>query len=428
VIRALAAAGVLVVASAGPATGAGLIRVAVVEQARVVEIRGSDVEVMELGRCDGCRASGPWRTDLVRAVPAPAGVEVDGVRASGFRLTSGRLLRINGRDYTPPIEILKSGDTLIVVNELLLEDYLAGVLRAEAGEKFPKEALRAQAIAARTYAAHQRAIALGKPFHIIASTAHQQYAGRVASPSPIWDAVRETTGQVLLWEGEVFPAFYHTESGGYTEDPRTVFAARNMPALRPVVCPFSAGSPHYYWNLDIRLADLSEALRRGGVDVGAVRRVAVTDRTPSLRASSVLVTGTRSSAQMRGNDFRRMLGYDSFKSTLFAVAIDGELARFTGRGYGHGVGLCQWGAKGMAERGHSARQILEFYYPGTTFGVLNDPAANGGRGLGDAGAAGSALAGGRGMGGRWPLERDGGSAGGALAGGVGGRPEPPNSR
>ncbi|HEV8144562.1 MAG TPA: hypothetical protein VGQ77_17005, partial [Methylomirabilota bacterium] len=128
-------------------------------------------------------------------------------------------------------------------------------------------------------------------------------------------------------------------------------------------------------------------------------------------------------------------------------AIDGELARFTGRGYGHGVGLCQWGAKGMAERGHSARQILEFYYPGTTFGVLNDAPANGGRELGDGGAAGSALAGGRRMGGRWPLERDGGAAGsalaggrvlggrwpleragGALAGGLGGRPEPPNSR
>ena len=84
-----------------------------------------------------------------------------------------------------------------------------------------------------------------------------------------------------------------------------------------------------------------------------------------------------------------MLGYDSFKSTLFAVAIDGELARFAGRGYGHGVGMCQWGAKGMAERGYTARQILEFYYPGTTFGFLS---------------------------------------GATISGGLGGRPEPPNFR
>jgi stage II sporulation protein D len=296
---------------------------------------------------------------------------VDGVRAGGFRLTSDRALRVNGRDYTPPIDLLRNGEAISVVNELPLEDYIAGVLRAEAGEKFPKEALRAQAIVARTYAAHQRAIANGKPFHILASTAHQQYAGRVAATSPVWDAVRETTGQVLLWEGEVFPAFYHTESGGYTEDPRTVFAARNMPALKPVVCPFSAGSPHYYWNLDLRLSEITEALRRGGIDVGPIKRIEVAERTPSLRAANVLVTGTRGSTQVRGNEFRRLLGYDTFKSTLFAVAVDGELARFAGRGYGHGVGMCQWGAKGMAERGHTARQILEFYYPGTSFGMLN---------------------------------------------------------
>ena len=361
---------VVVAVSAGPALAAGTIRVAVVEQARVVEVRGSDVEVTEVGRCDRCRAR-PVRVDLVRAVPAGTLVDVDGVRAPGFRLTSDRPLRINGREYPAPLDLVRNGDGIAVVNELALEDYLPGVLSAEAGEKFPREGLRAQAIVARTYAVHQRLISAGKPYNILASTAHQQYAGRVASSSPVWDAVRETTGQVLLWEGEVFPAFYHTESGGYTEDPRTVFAARNMPGLKPVVCPYSAGSPHYFWNLDVSLANIGEALRRGGVDVGQLRRVAVADRTPSLRAATVIVTGTRGNAQVRGNDFRRMLGYDTFKSTLFAVAIDGDVARFSGRGYGHGVGMCQWGAKGMAERGYTARQIVEFYYPGTTFGFLN---------------------------------------------------------
>jgi stage II sporulation protein D len=176
---------------------------------------------------------------------------------------------------------------------------------------------------------------------------------------------------VLLWEGEVFPAFYHTESGGYTEDPRTVFAARNMPALKPVRCEFSAGSPHYYWSLDVRLADLAEILRRYEVGVGSVVAIDVSERTPSLRAATVTVHGTRASVRLRGNDFRRMMGYDTFKSTLFAVAVDSQWARFSGRGYGHGVGMCQWGAKGMAEQGHTARQILGFYYPGTTLGTLD---------------------------------------------------------
>jgi len=359
-----------VLASAGPALADVTIRVAIAEQARVVEIRGTDVDIVELGRCEGCR--GRLRVDAVRAVPSGTLVDIDGVRAPGFRLTSDRPLRINGRDYPAPLDLVRVGDGITVVNELPLEDYLPGVLRAEAGDKFPKEALRAQAIVARTYAAHQRVISAGKPYHILASTAHQQYAGRVPPTSPVWDAVRETSGQILLWEGEVFPAFYHTDSGGYTEDPRTVYAARNMPGLKPIMCPFSAGSPHYLWNFDIRLADLGEALRRGGVDVGQVRRVTVAERTPSLRASVVAVSGTRGQAQVRGNDFRRLLGYDTFKSTLFAVAIDGDVARFAGRGYGHGVGMCQWGAKSMAERGYLARQILEFYYPGTMFGVLNE--------------------------------------------------------
>src|SRR5205823_14457933 len=113
---------------------------------------------------------------------------------------------------------------------------------------------------------------------------------------------------------------------------------------------------------------LGDALRRGGVDVGAVRRIAIAERTPSLRAASVVVSGTRGNAQVRGNDFRRMLGYDTFKSTLFAVAIDGDVARFAGRGYGHGVGMCKWGAKGMAARGYNARKILEVYYTVNTFG------------------------------------------------------------
>ena len=363
----------IVVAIPASSPAADSIRVALVESVRTAEIRGIDIEVtpLDIG-CPSCPVAS-WRTDVVRATVGMTGIEVDGRSAATFRLTSDRPLRFNGREYSSPLELIRNGGGIAIVNDLPMDEYLAGVLRAETGDRWPAEALRAQAIAARTYAAYQRLISAGKPYHIVASTAHQQFAGRVPATSPAWSAVQDTTGQVLRWEGEVFPAFYHTESGGYTEDPRTVFAARNLPALRPVVCPFSAaaGSPHFYWNLDLRLADLSEMLRRGGVDVGTVTAIDVNERTPSLRASIVTVRGTRGAARLRGNDLRRLVGYDTLKSTLFAVAIDGEAAHFAGRGYGHGVGLCQWGAKGMAEQGHSARRILEFYYPGATFGVLD---------------------------------------------------------
>ena len=362
---------VVLFASTVSASASGTIRVALTENARTAELRGVDIDVAELGGCERCPRAA-WRTSLVRASVVNGSIEIDGRRAPAFRLMSERPIRFNGRDYSAVVDLIRNGEGLAVVNDVPFEEYLVGVLRAESSEKWPLEALRAQAIAARTYAAYHRLLSAAKPYHIVASTAHQQYFGRVPATSPIWGAVRETAGQVLKWEGDVFPAFYHTESGGYTEDPRTVFAARNMPGLKPVRCEFSAGSPHYYWSLDVRLAELSETLRRHDVSVGNVTSIDVTERTPSLRAATVTVHGARGSARLLGNDFRRMIGYDRFKSTLFAVAIDGDWARFSGRGYGHGVGMCQWGAKGMAEAGYTARQILEFYYPGTTAGVLNE--------------------------------------------------------
>ncbi|MEK7702256.1 MAG: SpoIID/LytB domain-containing protein [candidate division NC10 bacterium] len=356
------------------AFASGTVRVAIVENARVVELSGANIEVSELG-CPGCVPRPAWRADRVRAVVNGPSVEIDGRRAAGFRLTSDRPIRMNGREYPAALELVKNGDGMAIVNELPLEDYLVGVLRAETSERWPLETLRAQAIVARTYAAYHRALNGAKPYHLVASTAHQVYAGRVPAASPVWDAVRETTGQVLFWEGELFPAFYHSASGGYTEDPRTVFAARNMPALRAVRDEFSSASPHFTWSLDLRLADLAEILRKHRFDVGSITAIEITERTPSLRASILTIRGARGSTRLRGNDFRRMVGYETVKSTLFAVAVDGAMARFAGRGYGHGVGMSQWGAKGMAEQGHKAERILEYYYPGTTLGSLNTRSA-----------------------------------------------------
>jgi stage II sporulation protein D len=351
----------------------GTIRVAIVENARVVELRGVSIEVNELGGC--CPSGGAWRTDVVRAVAAGQSVEIDGRRASGFRLTSERLIRVSGRDYPAALEVVPTGDGVTVVNELPLEDYVVGVVRAEAGERWPLQMLRAQAIVARTYAAYHRTLNALRPYHIVASTVHQSYVGHVPSSSPVWEAVRDTRGQVLRWGGGLFPAFYHATSGGYTEDPRTVFAARNMPALKAIRDEFSVTAPHSAWSLDLRLVDLAEILRRNGVDVGTVKAVQITERTPSLRVSALTIHGTRGSARLRGNDLRRMVGYETLKSTLFAVAVDGEKAHFAGRGYGHGVGMSQWGAKAMAEHGYRAEKILEYYYPGTTLGPLDEPLA-----------------------------------------------------
>jgi stage II sporulation protein D (peptidoglycan lytic transglycosylase) len=308
----------------------------------------------------------------LRALHRAGSVEWRGQRVAGLRVVPAGAtpLRFQQRTYPGSIDVVGAPEGLIVVNQLPLEEYLVGAVKAEAGDRMPIEMLKAQAIVARTYAAYHRRLNAGKPYHIVAGTANQQYAGRVSADSPAWTAVLDTEGQVLLWEGDLFPAFYHTDSGGHTEDPRVVFAAANMPALKPVRVEFASHSPHEVWSLDVGLADLAAALRRGGVSVGGIKGLRVVERSASLRVSRITVLGTRGSATLRGNDFRRLVGYDTLKSTLFAVSVDRHYARFAGRGYGHGVGLDQWSAKTMADQGYTARQIVQYYYPGATLSSL----------------------------------------------------------
>ena len=310
---------------------------------------------------------------FVRALRRESVVEWRGQSVAGIRVVPAGAgpLRFQQRVYPGVIDVVGAPEGLIVVNQLPLEEYLVGAVKAEAGDKMPIEMLKAQAIVARTYAAYHRRLNAAKPYHLVAGTANQQYAGRVNADSQAWAAVRETQGQVLLWEGELFPAFYHTDSGGHTEDPRAVFAANNMPALKPVRVEFPSQYPHHAWSLDVALSDLAAALRRGGVSVGTITALRVLERSVSLRVSRIAVQGTRGYATLRGNDFRRLIGYDTLKSTLFAVSVDHASARFVGRGYGHGVGLDQWSAKTMAEQGYTARQIVQYYYPGTTFSSLS---------------------------------------------------------
>jgi len=316
----------------------------------------------------------------LRALPEAGGVEVRTHgspnvrtgRGASVRLTpvNGGRLKLNGREYAGTIEVAVTPGGLAAINEVPFEDYVAGVVKAEAGDRMPLEMLKAQAIAARTYAAYQRQLNAAKPYHIFASTAHQQYVGRVSPESPAWAAVRETKGQVLTWNGYLFPAFYHTDSGGYTEDPRAVFAASNMPALKPVRVEFPSASPHQRWQLDMPLAELGARLLKGGISVGTIIALEVLDRSTSLRVSQIAIQGVTGRAVLRGNDLRRLVGYDTLKSTLFAVAVVGGVARFVGRGYGHGVGLDQWSAKTMAEQGYRAEQIALYYYPGAALARL----------------------------------------------------------
>jgi stage II sporulation protein D len=374
--RLIAAAVVCLACAAGvarPARALEPVRIALADGVRHVEIGVADA-VTVLDPAAGRVLFSLPGPRILRVVPSGPGLDVVGARRVDLprlRLEVRRgPLRVGTRDYGGALEIWRQGDALLVVNELSMEEYVAGTVRGEASERWPLEALRALAVVARTYAVFQQGRAAGKAFHVVAGNQDQNFAGLAAEGSPAREAARTTAGQVLTWQGRVFPTFYHSDSGGFTEAAQSVFSGDGVPPLEGVRDEFSMESPNYTWTVTLPLTVIAERLRRGGVEVGQVSRVTVLERSPSFRVARLAVEHSRGTATLRGADFRRLIGYDALKSTLFVPVAQDGVVRFEGRGWGHGVGLSQFGAKGMADRGYLYPQILEHYYPGTALATL----------------------------------------------------------
>jgi stage II sporulation protein D len=377
-MRAAVLALLLAAVTAAPAETAEPMRVAVGEGVRSVDVAGSDVVTVRDPAARRNLFAIPGGR-VIRVTPAGSGLDLvwgtaprdrRRLAVGTIRLTARRgPLAAASREYGGALEIWRSGETLVLVNEVPLEEYVAGTVRAEAPERWPLESLRALAVVARTYALFHQQKNGDKPSHLVASSQHQNYVGRVVD-GPAWEATRSTVGQVLTWQGSIFPAFYHSDSGGFTEPPQNVFSGERIPPLPGVRDEFSLESPNYSWAVTLPLGVIAERLRQGGLDVGEIRDLAVVERSPSFRVARLQVEHSKGTTPVRGPDFRRLVGYDVLKSTLFVPVVTDGAVRFEGRGWGHGVGLSQFGAKGMADRGYAYSQILAHFYPGTALATL----------------------------------------------------------
>jgi len=296
-------------------------------------------------------------------------------------------VRIDGRAYRGGAEVVAvSGRRIVVINRLRLEDYLLGVVPLEIGPRAPEEAeaVKAQAVAARTYALANlgRRDSLG--FDVFGSVQDQVYGGIEAERPEAAEAVRATAGQVLTWRGRPIRAYYHADGGGRTAAVHEVWNLPDAPYLRSVTDLRPDGSdwgdadPGHRWEESWSPAELRASLAAGlaayyGVDtvrMGAVRDVRVLGRTGSGRVAALEVRTDRGRYVAERNDIRFVLRRADgrvLRSTLFEVARGpgaGGGLDLRGRGNGHGVGMCQWGAIGRARSGQAYRQILEAYYPG----------------------------------------------------------------
>jgi len=308
-----------------------------------------------------------------------------------------------GRRYRGALRVVATDTDLVVVNVVAIEEYLRGVVPLEIGVsrgESEQAAVEAQAIAARSYTWVRLAATAGGsgPYDLVATVNDQVYGGVDAERENTDRAVRTTAGLVLKYGGRVVDAPYSSSCGGETAAPDEVWRTGATPGyLRRVSDRIPGTTDRYYcdiaprfaWTKEFSSAQLDAAVRAylasysTGVPAGGpghVRAVSVVSRTPSGRVATTSFTTDRGTFPVRGNDVRyvlRSVGGEILNSTYFSVASEppsgGPLSRIVirGNGYGHGVGMCQWGAIGRARAGQTARAILAAYYPGTSVGFAS---------------------------------------------------------
>lgn len=260
---------------------------------------------------------------------------------------------IGDRWYRGRVLLTRQGGGITAVNYVDIEDYLYSVVGAEAVPSWPQEALKAQAVAARTYALYKRNTSKNSVFDLDTTTATQVYKGLGSEYTTTHQAVKATNGQIMTYNNQPILAVFHSSSGGHTENVEDIWTSP-LPYLRGVV-DYDQTAPVFQWNKTISPSSISRIA--GGV--GNVRALVPQKTTPQGRIVTMQVVGDRSTKTVAGSDLRSAL---DLRSTLFRVSPAGKGLQVSGRGFGHGLGLSQWGTYYLAQNGVNYRQILGHYY------------------------------------------------------------------
>lgn len=263
---------------------------------------------------------------------------------------------VNGRRYRGSIEITVRKGKLSLVNVVDLEGYLRGVVPVEVYPEWPAAALQAQTVAARTYALAMMAERQGRYFDVYATVKDQVYGGLDKEDERTDAAIAATAGEVLTYRGRTFTTYFHAVCGGSTADARLVFADP-APPLRGSPCGYCDKAPRCKWTKKISRTQVAAKLKEKKIKAITLQGIGLDGRVTQV----TIVRAAGGSRVMAGAIFRSALG---LRSTRFSVKVDGANFIFDGRGWGHGVGLCQWGAREMARTGKKKAEILDRYYPG----------------------------------------------------------------
>lgn len=302
----------------------------------------------------------------------------------------GSMVRVRGQAYpgrlilSAAVSELGEDDQFDVINHVPIEQYLPGVLERELLRGWDSSTYAAQAIAARSYAIDQKAHRRGRPFDVEATVQSQVYGG-ASTYSRALEAVKRTRGVVLTYRNHVLPAYYSSTCGGTGQDAAIAFPnGADIPPLKGHKHDnWCSASSNFRWGPVVRDADvLAQRIAMWGqrrqhpvASLQGIRQVAVSSWSDSGRPAGFRVTDQRGQAfAIDPESFRfacnahvsgleKLSKVTKFKSSDVRVTIQDRWVRIEGRGHGHGVGLCQWGAQALAKRGYDAHAILAYYYP-----------------------------------------------------------------
>ncbi len=349
------------------------IRVLLVQEAPFVDVRSDSPLAFVTETGDTKTLHGP-----IHLTARADGLHVDGRRIIGGQvlirsLRNGLTLVVGKEGGTPgvplpisgSVRVSRKGHAISIVNQVDLEEYVKGVVPSEVSSAWHPEMLKVQAVAARTYALYNKMLSAARDYDVMATIQDQVYRGRTGVDHRVEEAVESTRGIVVTHQQAPIYAAFSSTAAGPTEDAVNVWANKDLPYLKGVECPFDLESPYYQWKASVKIEQLEKNLRHQGFTVGTIATITPIAYSRAGRVARLRILHSGGETLLRGEDLRKAAGYTVIPSTQFEVESIGAEVVFAGYGAGHAVGLCQWGAKELAELGYSYNSILQYYYPGT---------------------------------------------------------------
>jgi stage II sporulation protein D len=344
-----------------PAQASVLLRIAIENQVSQVKVGSSTRAIVRdssgrtLGEIPGMTA--------YMANSSGSGVALQNWQANQIYIqpTGDGYVFIGDRWYRGGISLVRTDGGLTAVNNVNLEHYLYSVIGAEMSPNWPLEALKAQAVAARSYALYQRERGSNPTYDLGDTQGWQVYKGLESEATSTYAAVDATAGQVMVYNGKIIEAFFHSSSGGHTENVEEVWTEAR-PYLRGVP-DYDRGAPVYEWSTSVSVSQLSNLIS----GVGNIVSVQPEKTTKTGRVITMKVIGDSGQRAIGGEQIQRLLG---LKSTRFSIQKANGVFQVYGKGFGHGVGMSQWGAHNLARSGANYQQMLYHYYQNASLAKL----------------------------------------------------------